>query len=297
MPRTALAFLDRPSVSAAGQRLDAAPFRFADPDSPQLQVRDLGVTRGDGIFETISIVRGAPRALEPHLARFLRSAEVLDLPAPNLPAWRLAIAAVVDSIDPVSEGFVRAVLTRGIEGEATPTGWVYAAPCPDYTTVRTAGVRVVLLDRGLRHDVQRTSPWLLSGAKTLSYALNRAALREAARRDADDVLFVSSDGFVLEGPTASLVYLSSGRICTPGAGVAILEGTTQGDVFEWARSVGRETRYELITAPDLLQVDAAWLVSSGRLAVPIRAIDGRPFPVRDDITAELNHYLLARSSG
>ncbi len=54
-----------------------------------------------------------------------------------------------------------------------------------------------MLDRGYRHDAERTSPWLLAGAKTLSYAVNRAMLREAARRGADDAIFVSSDGYVL----------------------------------------------------------------------------------------------------
>jgi 4-amino-4-deoxychorismate lyase len=295
MPRTALAFVNQPSAFLAAHRPGTGAFWFADPDLPQLNVRDLGATRGDGVFETISIVRGVPNALEAHLSRFTSSATVLDLPAPDLPVWRQAITAVIERMDPVPEAFVRAVLTRGIEGELSPTGWVYAAASPDHSAARASGVGVALLDRGLRHDVQRTSPWLLSGAKTLSYALNRAALREAGRRGADDVLFVSSDGFVLEGPTASLVYLSGDRLCTPATGLGILEGTTQGDIFEWARTQARETGFESLTRHGFLQVDAAWLVSSGRLAVPIHTVDGLPFPVRTDLTEQINAYLLART--
>lgn len=35
--------------------------------------------------------------------------------------------------------------------------------------------------------------------------MNMAALRHAARLGADDVIFLSSDGFVLEGPRSTVV--------------------------------------------------------------------------------------------
>src|SRR5690606_30109253 len=91
------------------------------------------------------------------------------------------------------------------EGGDAPSGWAFGAPSPDFSAARTAGIRIVLLDRGYRHDIAQTSPWLLAGAKTLSYAVNRAAFREAARRGADDSLFVSSDGYLLEGPVSTLI--------------------------------------------------------------------------------------------
>jgi 4-amino-4-deoxychorismate lyase len=40
-------------------------------------------------------------------------------------------------------------------------------------------------------------------------------------------------------------------------------------------------------------VDAAWLVSSVRLAAPITAIDGAALPVDAEFTASLNAYLLS----
>ena len=46
---------------------------------------------------------------------------------------------------------------------------------------RQSGVRVLLLDRGFTVDAATTSPWLLAGAKTLSYGVNMAALRYAGR--------------------------------------------------------------------------------------------------------------------
>ena len=42
----------------------------------------------------------------------------------------------------------------------------------------------------------------------------------------------------------------------------------------------------------LAEADAAWLVSSVRLAAPIRAIDGRELAVDAELTASFNRYLL-----
>ena len=289
----ALAILTAPGGRPKDRALP--PFRFVDPATPQVSALDLGVTRGDGIFEGISAVAGQPQALDAHLRRFERSAAALDLPAPDLGAWRAAIVAVSAAVSGHPQVAIKAVYTRGIEGAGAPTGWVYGSPVSDFSAVRTEGLRVITLDRGYRHDVASTSPWLLQGAKTLSYAINTAAIREAKRRGADDVIFVSSDGYVLEGPTSSVLIRRDDRITTPGTGLAILEGTTQGSAFEFAASRGFATGFELSTVPQLRRADALWLVSSGRHAAPIRALDGTDFPVDTAFTADLNRHLAAVS--
>jgi 4-amino-4-deoxychorismate lyase len=293
MPSHVLAILNRPSADAPAHDPAAEPFRFADPTAPHLSMLDLGATRGDGIFESISVGNGHPQALEHHLRRFGKSAAALELPAPDIDAWRSAILAAIAELGAVDEAFVKAVLTRGVEGGDIPTGWVYAAHSPDYTRQRTDGVRVVMLDRGYRHDVERTSPWLLAGAKTLSYAVNRSVAREAVRRNADDVIFVSSDGYVLEGPTSTVVFRRGGTLLTPGTGLGILDGTTQASIFRYAQSRGLMTGFELSRPDDLRAADAAWLVSSVRLAAPIRELDGAPFPVDTELSAGINEFLRA----
>ena len=76
-------------------------------------------------------------------------------------------------------------------------------------------MRVLLLDRGFSAAEAEAAPWLLAGAKTLSYGVNMAALRYAAEHDADDVIFVGSDGAVLEAPTASVVVARGRTLLTP----------------------------------------------------------------------------------
>jgi 4-amino-4-deoxychorismate lyase len=293
VPISAIVVLNQPSRSAPPHDPGAAPFALHDPDEPLLSVLDLGATRGDGIFETISVGSGSPQALEHHLRRFASSAARLELPAPDAAAWREAILASIAAIDPTEEASVKTVLTRGVEGDGRPTGWVHATRSPDYSRERVAGIRVVTLDRGYRHDVEETSPWLLAGAKTLSYAVNRSVMREAARRQADDVIFVSSDGFVLEGPSSSVVFRIGDRILTPGTGLGILDGTTQASIFRHVEGLGMETGYELLSPAALRAADAVWLVSSVRLAAPVRQLDGVALAIDAGLTAGINASLKA----
>ncbi|MGN6273217.1 MAG: aminodeoxychorismate lyase [Protaetiibacter sp.] len=275
----------------------ATGHRIVDATTPLLRVDDLGATRGDGIFETASLVNGHVQALDAHLTRLVQSAAMLELPRPDIPVWRDAVIAVADRLTDqgFAAGSIKFVLTRGVEGARVPTGWVLGTVSPDFTRDRTEGIRVVLLDRGYRHDVPQTAPWLLAGAKTLSYAVNRAAQREAVRRDADDVLFVSSDGYLLEGPTSSLMLRVGTRLVTPRVDLGILAGTTQADLFTWAVAAGFATGYELLTPDDLTRADAAWLVSSVRHVAPVRAVDGRERAVDPELTARLNAALDART--
>lgn len=272
----------------------ATGFIEADPELPHVRVTDVAATRGDGIFETISIGAGHPQALEAHLERFARSARMLDLPVPDAGIWADAVRALAEHLADHDEAWVKTVLTRGVEGQPMPTGWAYGTVSADFRRERTEGIDVVLLDRGLRSDVMQTSPWLLAGAKSLSYAINRAAAREAARRGADDVVLVSSDGLLLEGPTATLIVRRGDELLTPPIDHGILPGTTQVDLFDAAPEWGLQGRVEVLRPSDLRDADAAWLVSSVRHAAPLRSVDGVELPVDADLSAAMNGFLRQR---
>lgn len=270
----------------------ARTFTEIDPTAPALSVGELSTQRGDGIFESIGVVDGHPQEVEAHLERLAHSAELCELPAPNLAQWREAVARVADAAEP-GESVIKLILSRGVEHGPTPTAWATLAPAADNTRVRTEGIRVVSLDRGYRVDASANAPWLLLGAKTLSYAVNMAAIREAKRRGADDAVFVSSDGFLLEGPTSSLVLRFGDTFVTPEPGGGILHGTTQLSLFDYLEREGFATEYRRVEAGELSRADAAWLVSSVRLAAPVTAVDGAELALDAELTASLNRYLLS----
>ncbi|MFO7690073.1 MAG: aminodeoxychorismate lyase [Cryobacterium sp.] len=270
-------------------------FHEMDSGAPALRVGELSTQRGDGVFETLSVVNGHPQEVEPHISRLRTSAAICDLPAPNAAQWRQAIDYAVSRMPQTGEAALKFVLSRGVEHGPAPTAWLHANPAADFRAVRENGVRVVTLDRGYPQGVAERAPWLLMGAKTLSYAINMAALREAHRRGADDTIFVTTDGYVLEGPTSSVIMFSHGEYVTPAPSGAILHGTTQQSVFEHLQADGERVAYRDVPVSELRAADAAWLVSSIRLAVAVTELDGEPFPADLARTAAFNAYLLGRT--
>lgn len=306
-PATVLVFLD-PAFEGG---------RVADASKPQLMATDLGATRGDGVFESLLAVGGRPRKIQAHLTRLAGSARLLELAIPAEDAWRRAVETAIGEYrrqDPAviaaggtddDEVVVKLLVTRGPEGAAAPTCWVQAsAPGAAGRRQRETGIDVILLDRGYDSEVGERAPWLLLGAKTLSYAVNMAALRYAHEHGADDVIFTSADGRVLEGPTSTvlLAHLETTddgaggvrtirRLITPQLDSGILPGTSQGALFTAAKAAGWELGYGPLEPKDLLDADAVWLISSIRLLAPVNHIDGQEIgtpELRRQLTAELN---------
>jgi 4-amino-4-deoxychorismate lyase len=245
-------------------------------DTPILRADDLGVLRGDGVFETMHVRAGRPWLLDEHLARMARSAARLDLPLP--PAADLA-GLVAEACAPwpaTQEGGLRLVCTRGVEDGGSVTAFATVSPVgAALVRARREGVAVVTAGLGYAADARDEAPWLLGGAKTLSYAVNMASLRWAAARGADDVLWVSADGWALEAPTASLVWLAEDRLCTVPAGTTgILPGCTAAHLLARAGELGLAATERMIRPADLARVGGAWLTSSVRGLAEIRTLDG-----------------------
>jgi 4-amino-4-deoxychorismate lyase len=251
------------------------------PDTPVLRADDAGLTRGDGCFEGCRVVTSpdgvsAVDKFDAHLARMARSAAAMGI-AFDEGAWRNLVAEAVEAWPAPGEAAMKLMLTRGSPGAVAPTGLVTINPLPEaYPRQRRDGIRVVTLTRGTTSDAFADAPWLLGGVKTLSYAVNMAAVREAERRGADDMIFLSADGRVLESAVSSVVW-STGRTLhtTPLGPSGILGGTTQQLLFERAPAAGWQTTVTAAGIDDLHAADAIWLIGSVRGPVDVVELDGR----------------------
>ena len=216
---------------------------------------------GDGVFETVHLRPSGPWLLDAHLSRLARSAQLLDL--------EISPLSLGDLVSDGSESALRIIRTRRSQH-------VTVSPIPAETLrERASGLRVI--SAGLGFAVGGKPPWSLWAAKTLSYAPNFAARRWARERGADDLLWLSTDGYALESPTASLVWLAGSELCmVPPEEAQILPGTTAAHLLSVAPSVGLRPAYRMVTIDELRGADAIWLASALRGLAFVKSLDGAP---------------------
>ncbi|MDC7110640.1 aminodeoxychorismate lyase [Corynebacterium pseudodiphtheriticum] len=286
----------------------AGTFRRHDPAQPVVFWDDAAVTRGEAVFESLLVRNGRAANLQRHLDRLQRSAQRMDLSAPDRAVWQQVTAAAVADWQEQSggrEGKCTWTYSRGRQytggtggaGDAgadapQPTAWLVIAPVAQgVLQQRHDGVRAQLVPRGWTTTV---------GAKTVNYAATMAALRQA--HGFDDVIFVeptsdatsspasASDARVLEGATSTVVLVlregSQRRLVTPAGDV--LAGTTVDALFDYARQQGWICENRPVTAGELYQAESVWLISSVRIAVRVTSLGDTNSPAVE-LPAPANH--------
>jgi 4-amino-4-deoxychorismate lyase len=243
--------------------------------SPALDPLDLALVRGEAVFEAMRVYGGRPFRLGAHLARLAASAAAIDLP---LPAGLEELAGRAVAAAGGGDAVLRLICTKGREGSAA--GGTAFAICTDipawFEEERRRGLRLVLLTTAADPLVRAASPWLLPGVKTISYAVNMAAQREARARGADDAVLVGLGGELLEAPTANLWWRTGDTLHTPSLDLGILAGITRAVLSDLAGGLGLKVLDGVFTAEDLAAADEAFLSSSTREIMPVVEVDGAP---------------------
>jgi 4-amino-4-deoxychorismate lyase len=149
----------------------------------------------------------------------------------------------------------------------------------------------VTLTLGVTAAQRAAAPWLLGGVKATSYAVNMASLRHARTEGAEDVIWVSTDGQVLEAPTSTVAVVAGGVLVSPPAAVGILPGTTLGAVCGLVPFEQRP-----LSLDELRAADEVMLLSSVRGVAPVVRLDGAK-RARGPVTARLRAAYLGAVRG
>jgi branched-chain amino acid aminotransferase len=226
---------------------------------------DHGITVGDGVFETMQVVRGEPFAARRHLDRLRRSAAGLQLPIPlGDRDLRAAMGDVIEA-NRVDSGRLRMTVTGGVaplgSDRGTGRSTVIVATGDLAAWEETTDVVTVAWRRN-EHSA-------IAGLKTTSYAENVVALDHAHGRGASEAIFANTAGMLCEGTGTNVFLEVGGRLCTPPLRSGCLAGIT------------RELILELVDVDEvdlplaaLAAAGEAFLTSSTRNVQAIRAVDG-----------------------
>ena len=243
---------------------------------------DLGLTAGDGVFETIRVTDGRPLFLDRHLARLRSSAERIGVSIEPDDTGVAAAAAELLEACRLTEARLRVTLTGG-PGAGGPR-----RTAPHGTLLMTAAAlgahpttaRVVLV------------PWIrnersaLAGVKSTSYGENVVMLRHVAGLGADEALLADGTGRLSEGITANVFVAVGGALLTPSRAAGCLPGVIRQVLLD----NGVATEADLPMAV-VHEADEIFLTSSIRGVTPVSHIDSRALPVACPLTADATRAL------
>lgn len=241
---------------------DASGGSVVPEDEALVSVFDHGVTVGDGVFETVKVVQGAPFALTRHLKRLARSCDGTGLPRPD---EHLLTAAVRETLV-ANAGLALDVARMRIT--------VTAGPGP-LGSDRTGGDVTIIVAINPQAPWGPTAsvvtvPWTrnesgaLVGVKSTSYAENVLALRFARNHGADEGIFLNTRGEVCEGTGTNVFMVTRSTIRTPPLASGCLAGVTRDLVMQWCGAT--EETFDEAAA---LAADEVFLTSSTRDIHPV----------------------------
>ena len=241
---------------------------LVDEREARISPFDHGLLTGDGVFETMKVVRGQAFAARRHLDRLARSTAGMRLPCPPRETVLAAMADVI-AANGWDAGRLRVTVTGGPgalgsdRAAVEPTVIVAGGPLPAWPAA--ADVAVAPWPRNERGA--------LTGIKSVSYGENVVALAYARDRHAGEALFANLAGNLCEGTGTNVFLGLGGRLVTPPLSAGCLAGVT------------RELAMELVDVLEadvpmgaLAEADEAFLTSSTRDVQPIRSVDGHRLP-------------------
>ena len=267
-----------------------------------VSVLDQGFLLGDGVFDVVSAWKGVVFKLDQHVDRFFQSLQATRIDTRLTKAeWKQVILETVRR-NGLQDASIRFIATRGV-----PRTMIADPRDHDATTIVWASPYVFLADSAGRQDGIRLMISSLRGFtpdtldpryKSLDRLHFQLARIEAVEAGYDDLIWLSRDGYVAEGPASNVFMMSGGTLYTPGR--EILRGITRQTFLELAAELDVPVKEADLTPYDLFNADEVFTCSTAGGALPVREIAGRPLlgAVPGPVTRQLDEaYWRKREAG
>ncbi len=243
-----------------------------------IPVSDRGVQYGDGLFETIAWIDGAPCLWREHMGRLAAGAAQLGIAFPGADIL-LAEASVVAAGR--SRATVKIIVTRGSSGRGYRTPSLPQSrrilsvyPWPDYEeSVSCGGIAAIWCKTaiGINPD--------LAGLKHLNRLEQVLARSEWREPDIAEGVMCDPDGWVISGTMSNLFLVSGGLLVTPSLDRCGVAGVVRRLVMKEARAQGFHVRETRLKPSDLASFDGAFVTNSLLGVRPLARLGERSFSV------------------
>lgn len=227
---------------------------------------DRGLLLGDGAFDTSLVLKGRVFRAEAHIQRLLGALALLGIEA-DQKAIRQSIAALIPH---AGRHALRVTVTRGPglrglapAGAQKPTVMASLARLPPDCFWPRLSLDVASARRN------ETSP--LSGIKALSYLDAILAMRAAAARGHDDVLFLNCARRVACASVGNVFGVFGDELATPPLSDGALPGVIRAFLLEGG-APGLAARERSLDLAELCAADAVFVTNSLRLIAPVTRI-------------------------
>jgi branched-chain amino acid aminotransferase len=234
-------------------------------DGPTIYSGNRGHLYGDGVFESIRIIRGMPVNLDNHIVRLMEGAEIIKMRPPSYFSASFFEEKIIDLLQRskiLEGGKCRISLDRATGGTYSPESneveffiEVYPLETNNFS----------LNQRGLEIDLfadLKKAKSNLSNYKTKNGLIYILASIAAKEKDLDDVLISNTAGGILESTAANLFVVSNGVLYTPGLEEGCLAGTMRMQIINLAIANGMKVYECNILPQNLLVADEIFLTNA-----------------------------------
>jgi branched-chain amino acid aminotransferase len=230
--------------------------RFVPAEQPLLPVQNRAFKWGDGVFETIKVLRGRMLLEALHFERLLRSLRLLGMGTDSFPVEQLSgqllelcsqndllaarVRLAVFREEGQKPGYV--IETHPLDGganEFNEKGWVLGM-----------------------HPFVRKSRDAFSNCKTASFLPYVMAGLYAVENDFDEVLVLNSDNQVCDGSKTNVFLVRGNEVFTPALTSGCVGGVMRLYLVEQLKALGIGVHQEDISEEALLQADEVFCTNA-----------------------------------
>lgn len=250
--------------------------QYLPAEEARVSVMDRGFLYGDGVFETLPLVRGHPFLWPAHFQRWQAGAAVLGIEIPLEENALIRIIRELAERNGLQQAVLRLMLTRGpgprgySPRDAGPPTVLISLHPPPNPWMPEAGWRVVTA------SLRSAGPTPLSPYKTCNRLPQILARMEADRVGADEALVLDEQHRLVEASSANVFWVTDGALWSPGPPSGALDGITRRWVIAYSRSRGWPVREATLPAEAVRQAEGLFLTLSTRGVVEVTHWDGRP---------------------